>query len=189
MNKQTNIYRNYIFYHLADGRILASMPTVGDMIFENETEFKAYIDGYLITKEHFKLIENELRHAVAKHPKFCEGFTDDLTGADPAVDLACLEDLADLTMQDFQHMHGASAAERGDALADLRALKQDAVHFLGFCTPYYTTSAPAGQPRTSASPSAVTLIVAPGRYLPATICFAIGFSRSRWIARFTGRAP
>ena len=60
MNKQTNIYRNYIFYHLADGRILASMPTVGDMIFENETEFKSYIDGYLITQEHFKLIEDEL---------------------------------------------------------------------------------------------------------------------------------
>jgi hypothetical protein len=80
MNKQTNIYRNFILYPLADGRILASMPTVGDMIFENKTEFKAYIDGYLITQEHFKLIEDELRHAVAKHPKFCEGFTDDLTG-------------------------------------------------------------------------------------------------------------
>lgn len=80
MNKQTNIYRNYTFYHLADGRILANMPKVGDMIFENETEFKAYIDGYLITQEHFKLIEDELRHAVAKHPKFCEGFTDDSTG-------------------------------------------------------------------------------------------------------------
>lgn len=80
MNKQTNIYRNHTFYHLADGRILASMPTVGDMIFENETEFKSYIDGYLITQEHFKLIEDELRHAVAKHPKFCEGFTDDSTG-------------------------------------------------------------------------------------------------------------
>lgn len=80
MNKQMNIYRNFIFYPLADGRILANMPTVGDMIFENETEFKAYIDGYLITQEHFKLIEDELRHAVAKHPKFCEGFTDDLTG-------------------------------------------------------------------------------------------------------------
>lgn len=80
MNKQTNIYRNFIFYSLADGRILASMPTVGDMIFENKTEFKAYIDGYLITQEHFKLVEDELRHAVAKHPKFCEGFTDDLTG-------------------------------------------------------------------------------------------------------------
>jgi hypothetical protein len=80
MNKQTNIYRNYIFYHLADGRILASMPTVGDMIFDTEDEFKAYLDGYLNTKENFKLIENELRHAVAKHPKFCEGFTDDLTG-------------------------------------------------------------------------------------------------------------
>ena len=80
MNKQTNIYRNFIFYPLADGRILANMPTVGDLIFENETELKAYIDGYLITQEHFKLIEDELRHAVAKHPKFCEGFTDDLTG-------------------------------------------------------------------------------------------------------------
>ena len=80
MNKQTNIYRNFIFYHLADGRILASMPTVGDMIFDTEDEFKAYLDGYLNTKENFKLIENELRHAVAKHPKFCEGFTDDLTG-------------------------------------------------------------------------------------------------------------
>lgn len=80
MNKQTNIYRNFIYYHLAEGRILANMPKVGDMIFENETELKAYIDGYLITNEHFKLIEDELRHAVAKHPKFCEGFTDDTTG-------------------------------------------------------------------------------------------------------------
>ena len=80
MNKQTNIYRNHTFYHLADGRTLANMPKVGDMIFENETEFKAYIDGYLITQEYFKLIEDELRYAVAKHPKFCEGFTDDLTG-------------------------------------------------------------------------------------------------------------
>lgn len=78
MNKQTNIYRNYTFYHLTDGRILANMPKVGDMIFENETELKAYIDGYLLTKEHFKLIENELRNAVAKHPKFC----DDFSGAD-----------------------------------------------------------------------------------------------------------
>lgn len=80
MNDKNNYYKNHTFYHLADGRILANMPKVGDMIFENETEFKAYIDGYLITQEHFKLIEDELRHAVAKHPKFCEGFTDDLTG-------------------------------------------------------------------------------------------------------------
>ena len=80
MNDNANYYKNRAFYHLADGRILANMPKVGDMIFENETEFKAYIDGYLITQEHFKLIEDELRHAVAKHPKFCEGFTDDLTG-------------------------------------------------------------------------------------------------------------
>ena len=72
MNKQTNIYRNYTFYHLADGRILANMPTVGDMIFKDESEFKAYIDGYLITQKFFDEIENELRHAVAKHPKFCD---------------------------------------------------------------------------------------------------------------------
>lgn len=80
MNDNANYYKNRAYYHLADGRILANMPKVGDMIFENENEFKAYIDGYLITQEHFKLIEDELRHAVAKHPKFCEGFTDDLTG-------------------------------------------------------------------------------------------------------------
>ena len=80
MNDNANHYKNSAFYHLADGRILASMPTVGDMIFDTEDEFKAYLDGYLNTKENFKLIENELRHAVAKHPKFCEGFTDDLTG-------------------------------------------------------------------------------------------------------------
>ena len=80
MNDKTNYYKNRAYYHLADGRILASMPSVGDMIFDTEDEFKAYLDGYLSTKENFKLIENELRHAVAKHPKFCEGFTDDLTG-------------------------------------------------------------------------------------------------------------
>ena len=27
-------------------------------------------------KEHFKLIEDELRHAVAKHPKFCDAVID-----------------------------------------------------------------------------------------------------------------
>lgn len=73
-------YKNYTYQKLNDGRVLASMPTVGDMIFENETEFKAYIDGYLITQKFFGEIESELRHAVARHPKFCEGFTDDLTG-------------------------------------------------------------------------------------------------------------
>ncbi|MBR2863718.1 MAG: hypothetical protein IKB97_09275 [Bacteroidaceae bacterium] len=75
-----NTYKNYIYHKIADGRILANMSTVGDMIFENETEFKAYIDGYLITQKFFGEIENELRHAVAKHPKFCEGFVDDKTG-------------------------------------------------------------------------------------------------------------
>lgn len=76
MNKQTNIYRNYTFYHLADGRILANTPTVGDMIFKDESEFKAYIDGYLITQKFFGEIESELRHAVAKHPKFCDAVLD-----------------------------------------------------------------------------------------------------------------
>lgn len=80
MNDNAKYYKNRSYYHLADGRILASMPTVGDMIFDTEDEFKAYLDGYQSTKENFKLIEDELRHAVAKHPKFCEGFTDDLTG-------------------------------------------------------------------------------------------------------------
>lgn len=73
-------YKNYTYQKLNDGRVLASMPTVGDMIFENETEFKAYIDGYLITKKFFVEIEKELRHAVAKHPKFCEGFIEDPSG-------------------------------------------------------------------------------------------------------------
>ena len=69
-------YKNYTYQKLNDGRVLASMPTVGDMIFENETEFKAYIDGYLITKKFFVEIEKELRHAVAKHPKFCDAIID-----------------------------------------------------------------------------------------------------------------
>lgn len=75
-----NTYKNYTYQKLADGRILANMPTVGDMIFENETEFKAYIDGYLITQKFFGEIESELRHAVAKHPKFCNNFTEDKSG-------------------------------------------------------------------------------------------------------------
>lgn len=71
-----NTYKNCTYQKLSDGRILANMPTVGDMIFENETEFKAYIDGYLITQKFFGEIENELRHAVAKHPKFCDAVLD-----------------------------------------------------------------------------------------------------------------
>lgn len=74
-----NTYKNYTYQKLSDGRILANMPTVGDMIFKDESEFKAYIDGYLITQKFFGEIESELRHAVAKHPKFCEGFVDDKT--------------------------------------------------------------------------------------------------------------
>lgn len=75
-----NTYKNYTYQKLSDGRILANMPTVGDMIFKDESEFKAYIDGYLITQKFFGEIENELRHAVAKHPNLCEGFVDDKTG-------------------------------------------------------------------------------------------------------------
>ena len=47
---------------------------------QSEEEFKAYIDGYLITKKFFGEIEIELRHAVAKFPKFCEDFTEDKSG-------------------------------------------------------------------------------------------------------------
>jgi NTP pyrophosphatase (non-canonical NTP hydrolase) len=46
------------------------------MIFENETEFNAYIDGYLITQKFFGEIEKELRNAVTKHPKFCNAVLD-----------------------------------------------------------------------------------------------------------------
>jgi anaerobic ribonucleoside-triphosphate reductase len=53
------------------------MPTVGDMIFNNEEEFKAYIDGYLITKKFFGEIEKELRNDIERHPKFCEGFCEE----------------------------------------------------------------------------------------------------------------
>lgn len=75
-----NNYKGYIYQKLSDGRILANMPTVGDMIFKDEGEFKAYIDGYLITQKFFGEIESELRHAVAKHPKFCNGFIEDPSG-------------------------------------------------------------------------------------------------------------
>ena len=75
-----NTYKNYTYQKLADGRVLANIPTAGDMIFKDEGEFKAYIDGYLITQKFFGEIENELRHAVAKQPKFCEGFIEDPSG-------------------------------------------------------------------------------------------------------------
>jgi hypothetical protein len=79
-----NKYKDFTYYNLQDGRILANIPngpgSGKDIIFENFDEFKAYVDGYLITKEFFKMMETELVNAVAKHPKFCEGFTDDLTG-------------------------------------------------------------------------------------------------------------
>lgn len=73
-------YKNYTYQKLNDGRVLANMPTVGDMIFKSEEEFKAYIDGYLITKKFFIEIEKELRDAIVKHPKFCDNFTEDKSG-------------------------------------------------------------------------------------------------------------
>lgn len=72
-----NTYKNYTYQKLADGRILANMPTVGDMIFKDESEFKAYIDGYLITQKFFVEIEKELRNDIERHPKFCEGFCEE----------------------------------------------------------------------------------------------------------------
>ena len=48
---------------------------------------------------------------------------------------------------------------------------------------------PDGYRKAIAPSFAVTLISEPGMYLPAMMSFAIGFSSSRWIARFTGRAP
>lgn len=75
-----NNHKGYTYQKLNDGRVLAEMPTVGNMIFENEEEFKAYIDGYLITQKFFGEIEKELRHSVAKNPKFCNNFTEDKSG-------------------------------------------------------------------------------------------------------------
>ena len=43
--------------------------------------------------------------------------------------------------------------------------------------------------RTSAPARAETFTVEPGGYFPAMSAQATGVSRSRWIARFTGRAP
>ena len=43
--------------------------------------------------------------------------------------------------------------------------------------------------RVTAPSAAVTRTVAPGGYFPAMIARATGVSTSRWIARFTGRAP
>ena len=43
--------------------------------------------------------------------------------------------------------------------------------------------------RVTAPSVAVTRTVAPGGYFPAMIARATGVSTSRWIARFTGRAP
>lgn len=75
-----NNYKGYTYYKMNNGQILASMPTVGDMLFETEDEFKAYIDGYLITQKFFGNIEKELRNAVTRHPEFCKEFTEDKSG-------------------------------------------------------------------------------------------------------------
>lgn len=113
-----NTYKNYTYQKLADGRILANMPTVGDMIFKDESEFKAYIDGYLITQKFFVEIEKELRNAVTKHPKFCDNFTEDKSGMiwqtreecaktrnakmEPTADSILFEEIAE-TFNAYQH--------------------------------------------------------------------------------------
>lgn len=75
-----NNYKDFTYIELREGKILANFPNVGDMLFSSYDEFKAYVDGYLITKKFFGEIEKELRNAVTKHPKFCDNFTEDKSG-------------------------------------------------------------------------------------------------------------
>lgn len=75
-----NNYKDFTYIELNEGKILANFPNVGDMLFRSYDEFKAYVDGYLITKKFFVEIEKELRNAVTKHPKFCDNFTEDKSG-------------------------------------------------------------------------------------------------------------
>ena len=75
-----NNYKDFTYIELHEGKILANFPNVGEMLFSSYDEFKAYVDGYLITKKFFGEIEKELRNAVTKHPKFCDNFTEDKSG-------------------------------------------------------------------------------------------------------------
>ena len=75
-----NNYKDFTYIELREGKILANFPNVGDMLFSSYDEFKAYVDGYLITQKFFGEIEKELRNAVTKHPKFCDNFTEDKSG-------------------------------------------------------------------------------------------------------------
>ena len=58
-----NNYKDFTYIELHEGKILANFPNVGEMLFSSYDEFKAYVDGYLITKKFFGEIEKELRNA------------------------------------------------------------------------------------------------------------------------------
>ena len=72
-----NNYKDFTHIELNEGKILSNFPKVGDMLFSSYDEFKAYVDGYLITKKFFVEIEKELRNDIERHPKFCEGFSEE----------------------------------------------------------------------------------------------------------------
>lgn len=69
MNKT---YRDFDYKQMADGRILTDFPSIGQMLFKSEEEFRSYVDGYHATQGFFRGIEHELRNAIEKHPKFCD---------------------------------------------------------------------------------------------------------------------
>lgn len=69
-------YREFKYNQMADGRILADFPSIGQMLFKSEEEFRAYVDGYHTTQNFFGLFETELRNAIEKHPKFCDKLCD-----------------------------------------------------------------------------------------------------------------
>jgi len=83
-----NSYKGFNYQVVNDGKILCDFPNVGQLLFKDIDEFKAYVDGFLVTHDCFKMIETELRNAVDKHPKFCDAM------ANPAIDFQELEDAA-----------------------------------------------------------------------------------------------
>src|SRR5262245_14043680 len=56
-------------------------------------------------------------------------------------------------------------------------------------TTVWTSTTQAAAANVNRSPSVPTLTVVPGGYLPDNSSPASGFSRFRWIARLSGRAP
>ena len=63
-----NNYKDFTYIELREGKILANFPNVGDMLFSSYDEFKAYVDGYLITKKFFVEIENFAKASAKKAP-------------------------------------------------------------------------------------------------------------------------